>query len=74
MPISDKTPFTDRQLLVHLLEHTENLHDQVREIHEVFERFRPLLERLAPGGGAPGDYLTAMQLGREAKRRGRRGT
>lgn len=72
MPISDKTPLTDRQLLVHLLEHVENLHDQVREIHEVFERFRPLLERLVPGGG-PADYITAMQLGRE-RRRGRRGT
>ena len=39
-------------------------------MHDVFEAYKPLLGRLAPGGGA--DYLTIAQTARELRKNGRR--
>lgn len=44
--IPETTPLTDRQLLVQLLEHVEQIDTQVGEIHQTLQEHRPLLERL----------------------------
>lgn len=36
---------TDRQILVHLLQHAENLASRMDGIETLFERYRPLLEQ-----------------------------
>jgi hypothetical protein len=66
MSVIDETSFTDRELLLHAAKHMEELTRQVSEMHEVFERFRPLIDHYAPGG--PVDALAAMQAGREMRR------
>lgn len=44
--IPETTPLTDRQLLVHLLEHVEQIDTKVTDIHVTLQEHRPLLERL----------------------------
>lgn len=62
--IPEVTPLTDRQLIVHILEHVEELSDQVAELHAAAAPFLPLL---AAPGGRP-DSIALLQAGREARR------
>jgi hypothetical protein len=39
------TRLTDRELLIHAIQHLEVLTDQVGEIHAALEPLRPLLEK-----------------------------
>lgn len=66
------TTLTDRELLIHAIQHLEVLTEQMAEAHEAVLRidgelavFRPLLARYAPGG-KPG---VAMRI-REGFRNG----
>lgn len=74
MGISPETPLTDRQLLCHLLEHVETMHEQMTDL---LERFGPLLDRLAPasgnGHGVPGGmgYVGMLRAARELRQRAR---
>jgi hypothetical protein len=47
------TTLTDRQLLVHLLQHVEQIHAELGEFRALVEEFGPLLEkwRARRGGG-----------------------
>lgn len=66
--ISDSTPLTDRQVLIHVLEHVEDLHAKIDELMTALEPFRPMLEKLQPGSG---DLVSIMKARRELKRLGR---
>jgi hypothetical protein len=59
-----ETGLSDRELLLHILQHVEHLSTEL-------ERWRPLLQMIAPNGAAP-DAIGAAQAWR-AMRRGRRG-
>jgi hypothetical protein len=68
-----KTTLTDRELLIHALQHLEAMYEQVAETHEAIIRidgelavFKPLLARLAPGGKP--DFLAVFQARREHRR------
>jgi hypothetical protein len=78
MGITEKTVLTDRQLLVHLLEHVEvmavqlaglaelaELAERFRPLLELAERHRPLLERL-DNGGSP--FVGMARAGKGARR------
>lgn len=65
---------TDRELLIHALQHLEYLTEQMAEQHEAVMRldyqlsvFAPLLAKYAPGGKP--DFLALAQIRREAKRK-----
>jgi hypothetical protein len=67
------TVLSDRELLIHALQHLEVMTDQLAEVHEYVLKldgelsvFRPLLARLAPGGKP--DMLALMQTRREIRR------
>jgi hypothetical protein len=67
------TTLTDRELLIHALQHLEVLTEQMAEAHGAVLRidaqlsvFAPLLARLAPGGKP--DMLALMQARREIRR------
>lgn len=40
-----ETVLSDRQILVHLLQHAEKLTEKLDVVEELFERYRPLLEQ-----------------------------
>jgi hypothetical protein len=68
------TRLTDRELIIHAVQHLEMITGQLEEIGarlESFEAelsvFRPLLAKLAPGGKP--DMIGIMQARREARRR-----
>lgn len=67
------TTLTDRELLIHAVQHLEAQCGQLTEILGRLEAldaelavFRPLLARLAPGGKP--DMIALMQARREARR------
>ena len=67
------TTLSDHELLIHALQHIEQLYEMIAEIHGPVLRidaelsvFLPLLRKLAPGGKP--DFIAAMQTRREAKR------
>jgi hypothetical protein len=59
------TTLSDRELLIHLLQHVEVMGEQMNEITAQLAVFRPLLDQLAPGGKP--DMLGAMQARRTVK-------
>jgi hypothetical protein len=68
-----RTTLTDRELLIHALQHLEVMYEQQAEMHSAVMRidgqlsmFAPLLAKWAPGGKP--DMLALMQARREAKR------
>lgn len=67
--ISAETTLTDRELLIHAVQHIEHIDEVVTAIHDEFQVFRPLIERFRPDGGA--DFLTILQTGRELRRQRR---
>lgn len=67
--ITAETPLSDRDLLIHVVQHVEHIDEMVTAVHDVLEAYKPLLARFAPGGGA--DYLTIMQTARDLRRAGR---
>lgn len=67
--ITPDTRLTDRELIVHLVQHVEAMHDRIEQLCDELEAFRPLLARFRPPGS--GDYLTLMQAARELRRNGR---
>jgi hypothetical protein len=71
------TTLTDRELIIHLLQHIEMMYEQVAETHGAVMRidgqlsvFAPLLDKLAPGGRP--DMISMMQT-RRGFRRGTQG-
>jgi hypothetical protein len=69
------TTLTDRELLIHALQHIEDLYEQAAETHAAVMRmdyqlsvFAPFLAKLAPGGKP--DMIAIMQARREARRGG----
>lgn len=67
------TRLTDRELLIHAIQHLEVLTEQMAEQHEVIMRldyhlgvFAPLLAKYAPGGKP--DMIAIMQARREARK------
>ena len=60
------TTLTDRELLIHAVQHLEVLHELVNDMYEQLSVFRPLLARLAPGGKP--DMIALMQARREMRR------
>jgi hypothetical protein len=67
------TTLTERELLIHALQHIEDLYEQLSEVHGAVMRmdcqlavFAPFLAKLAPGGKV--DMIAVMQARREAKR------
>jgi hypothetical protein len=65
-----ETQLTDRQLLVHLLEHAEATTEQLAELRAMVEPFRAVLAAAAPGGRA--DAISLAQAGRLLRSRGGR--
>jgi hypothetical protein len=68
------TTLTDRELLIHALQHLEVMTEQLAEVHQYAVRldgqlsvFAPLLARFAPGGKP--DMVALMQARREMRRR-----
>lgn len=66
------TTLTDRELLIHVLQHVEDMWEKLAEVHEHTLRmdgqlsvFAPLLARFAPGGKP--DMIALMQARREAR-------
>lgn len=66
---------TDRELLIHAIQHLEVLTEQMAEQHEAVMRldyqlsvFAPLLAKYAPGGKP--DMIAIMQARREGRRGG----
>lgn len=66
------TSLTERELLIHAIQHLEVLTEQMAEQHDAVMRldcqlsvFAPLLERYAPNGKP--DMIAIMQARREAK-------
>lgn len=64
--ITAETRLTDRDLLIHAIQHLEHIDEIVTALQEEFEVFRPLIERFRPAGG--GDYLTILQTARQLRR------
>lgn len=69
----ENTTLTERELLIHALQHIEDLYEQVSEMHGAVMRldcqlsvFAPFLAKLAPGGKV--DMIALMQARREARR------
>lgn len=67
------TTLSDHELLVHALQHIEDMYEQIAEMHGAVMRidgqlsvFAPLLARLAPGGRP--DLVGAMQTRRDLKK------
>ena len=67
------TVLTERELLIHALQHLEDLYEKVQEMHGAVMRmdcqlavFAPLLAKYAPGGKP--DMIAIMQARREARR------
>jgi hypothetical protein len=67
------TMLTDRELLIHAVQHIEDLYEQLAEVHGAVMRmdyqlqvFAPFLAKLAPGGKV--DMIAVMQARREARR------
>lgn len=60
------TRLTDRELLIHAVQHLEVLSTQMEYVHAQLTVFAPLLARLAPGGKP--DMIALMQARREARR------
>ena len=67
------TSLTDRELLIHAVQHLEWLTEQMAEQHEAVMRldyqlqvFAPLLAKYAPGGKP--DMIAIMQARREARK------
>jgi hypothetical protein len=44
------TRLTDRELLIHAVQHLEHLTERLNELCEELAVYRPLLEKIAPGG------------------------
>lgn len=65
-----ETPLTDRQLLVHLLEHAESTTEQLAALLQLLEPFRPLIAAAAPAGRP--DAISIAQAGRLFRSRGAR--
>lgn len=72
-PELSATSLSDRQLIMHALQHLEDAVEKLAETHGAVMRidaelqvFLPLLRRIAPGGKA--DMLSIMQARREARR------
>jgi hypothetical protein len=70
------TVLTDRELLIHAVQHLEDLAEQMADVHGAVLRidgalsvFAPLLAKYAPGGKP--DFLSIRQGVREAKREAR---
>lgn len=69
------TTLSDRELIIHAVQHLEDLADQMADVHGAVLRidgqlsvFAPLLARLAPGGKP--DMIALMQARREIRRAG----
>ena len=67
------TRLSDRELLIHAIQHLEDLTEQLAETRAAVLRvdgeltvFLPLLRKLAPGGKV--DMISIMQTRREARR------
>ena len=67
------TRLSDRELLIHAIQHLEDLAEQLAETRAAVLRvdgelqvFLPLLRKLAPGGKV--DMISIMQTRREARR------
>lgn len=67
------TTLTDRELLIHALQHLEVMTEQLAEVHKhvlkfdgTLALFEPLLARFAPGGKP--DMLALMQARREGRK------
>lgn len=63
--ISPETPLTDRQLIIHILEHVEDLHAQVSALTEVLGEFGPVLDKWR---GSPNGYVGMLRAARELRR------
>lgn len=68
-----RTTLTDRELLIHAVQHLEvqgelitEMHGTIMALEEELAMFRPLLAKLAPGGKP--DMIGIMQTRREARR------
>lgn len=68
------TTLTERELIIHMLQHIEDLYEQMSEVHGAVMRidgqlsvFAPLLAKYAPGGKL--DFIGANQMRKEARRR-----
>lgn len=66
------TILSDRELLIHAIQHLEDLTEKMAEAHGAMMRidgalsvFAPLLAKLAPSGKP--DFVAVMQARREAK-------
>lgn len=68
MPETLETRLSDRELILHLTQHVEAMHETLRVIEAELEVFRPLLRRMAPAGKI--DMISLMQARREMKRGG----
>jgi len=64
------TVLTDRELIIHTLQHVEEMHEILTELFAELQTFRPLIDRYRPAGGA--DMLTMIQAARDARRELRR--
>lgn len=67
------TTLSDRDLLIHAIQHLEDLTEKMGEAHGAVLRidaelavFRPLLAKLAPGGKP--DFIAVMQARRDARK------
>lgn len=65
-----ETQLSDRQLLVHLLEHAEATTEQLAELRAMVEPFRAVLAAAAPAGRA--DAISLAQAGRLLRGKGAR--
>jgi hypothetical protein len=45
------TALSDRQLLIHLLQHVEDMHEEQRRFSELLADFGPLIEKWKSRGG-----------------------
>jgi hypothetical protein len=64
--IPPDTPLSDRDLLIHLLQHVEDMHDRIEQAWTLIQPYVPILAKFA-GGGQP-DMMTIMQARRDLRR------
>lgn len=67
--ITRETPLSDRDLVVHAVQHLEAIHDRIEDIWAALEPLLPLAARLAGNGRMP-NAIDLMQARREMRRHG----
>lgn len=63
-----ETRLSDRALLLHALQHIEEIMTAIGPMAAAFARWAPMLDALAPPPGAPPDAVTAAQTLRGLRR------